>query len=254
MKDSTRKFSPSVINDLKYYVYIYSHPITGEIFYVGKGKGNRVFSHLDDKSESQKVNFIREIRTKKLEPKIEILIHGLEDEETALRVESSIIDLLGIKNLTNKQIGHRSATFGRMSIEQINSAYDKRKVEIKEPSILIRINQAFRYSLTATELYDYTRGGWRLNPERAKLANYGFAIYEGIIQEVYEILNWYEAGKTFNATHGNNEDNVDEVYEPRYEFIGCLAPKELRKKYKYKSVEHYFKKGNANPIMYLNID
>ena len=51
-----------------------------------------------------------------LQPKIEILVHGLEDEEVALRVESSVIDLIGIKNLTNKQNGYKSATFGRMSI------------------------------------------------------------------------------------------------------------------------------------------
>mgnify|MGYP000848093553 CR=1 FL=1 len=48
-------FSSPVIHELKYYVYIYSHPITDEIFYVGKGKGNRAFSHLEDKSESEKV-------------------------------------------------------------------------------------------------------------------------------------------------------------------------------------------------------
>jgi hypothetical protein len=39
----------------------------------------------------------------------------------------------------------------------------------------------------------------------------------------------------------------------RYEFIGNYAEDKIRGKYKYKSVEHYFKRGNANPIMYLNI-
>ena len=43
-------------------------------------------------------------------------------------------------------------------------------------------------------------------------------------------------------------ENIDD----RFEFIGILADEELRNKYKYKSVEHYFKKGNANPIMYIN--
>lgn len=256
MSLSNKKFSSPVINELKYYVYLYSHPITEEIFYVGKGKGNRVFSHLDDKSESRKVELIREIRSQGFEPKIEILIHGLDDEETALRVESSIIDLLGIKNLTNRQSGYRSATFGRMTIEQIISAYDKQKVEIVEPSILIRINQAFRYSMTPMELYDYTRGQWKLNPERARTAKFGLAVYEGIIQEVYEILDWYEAGKTYSVRQ-NNENikrEADERLEGRYEFIGNLASEEIRDKYKYKSVEHYFKRGNANPILYVNLD
>ncbi len=170
---TNQKFSHSVIKELKYYVYIYSHPTTKEFFYVGKGKGNRVFSHLEDEKDSKKVNFLNDLKKQKLQPKIEILIHGLDDEKIALRVESSIIDLLGIDNLTNIQNGYKSATFGRMSIEQINSAYDQQEVEIIEPSILIRINQAFRYSMSDIELYDFTRGQWKLNPENAKKKFWG---------------------------------------------------------------------------------
>ena len=241
------KFSSSVLNELKYYVYLYSHPKTREIFYVGKGKGNHVFAHLDDNSDSQKAQYIKELKTQNLKPKIEILIHGLEDEKTALRVEASMIDLLGIKNLTNKQGGYKSALFGRMTIDQLKSAYNKQKVEITEPSILIRINQAFRYTMSENELYDFTRGQWKINPQRANNAKLGFAIYEGIFQEVYEILNWYEAGATFSIRNGTQSQ------PDRYEFIGNLASDVIRKKYRYKSIEHYFKKGNSNPIMYVNV-
>ena len=255
MKEMMRNFSSSVIKELKYYVYIYSNPNTDEIFYIGKGKGNRVFSHIDDQSDNQKAKYISELRNQSLEPRIEILIHGLEDEKMALRVESSIIDLIGIKQLTNKQSGYKSATFGRMSIDQINSLYDKRSVNIADSAILIRINQAFRYSMSEIELYDYTRGQWKLNPDRAKNAKYGIAVYEGIIQEVYEILDWYKAGTTYSVRQGNKNIERDalEGLDGRFEFIGNLAPKEIRDKYKFKSVEHYFKKGNSNPIMYANV-
>lgn len=250
-----RTFSKPVINELKYYVYIYSHPKTGEIFYVGKGKGNRVFAHLNDKSDHQKVQYIKALRSQGLEPKIEILIHGLEDEETALRVESSIIDLIGIKKLTNKQSGYKSASFGRMSIDQISSIYDKEKVDIEEPAILIRINQAFRYSMHEVELYDYTRGRWKLNPERAKNAKYGIAVYEGIIQEVYTILEWHKAGTTESVRKDDetNQLNTKDSLVGRYEFVGIPAPTEIREKYKFKSVEHYFKQGNSNPIKYRHV-
>lgn len=180
----------------------------------------------------------------------------MEDEKTALRVESSIIDLIGIKKLTNKQSGYKSATFGRMTIDQINALYDKQSIDIEEPAILIRINQAFRYSMTEIELYDFTRGQWKLNPDRAKNAKYGIAVYEGVIQEVYAILDWYKAGKTFSIRQGVEEvvKNVENnPLEGRYEFIGNLAPKKIRDKYKFKSVEHYFKQGNSNPIMYTNV-
>ena len=240
------KFPRIVSTELKYYVYIYSNPITDEIFYVGKGKGDRVFSHLSEETETEKVKYIYDLKIKGLKPKIEILIHGIEDEETALRVEASIIDLIGINKLTNKQSGWRSATFGRMTLQQIISTYSKQQVEVIEPSIFIRINQKFRYSMSEIELYDFTRGQWKINTKRAKNAKFAFAVYEGIIQEVYCVLFWLEAGKTFNTR------NETEAIKDRFEFIGNIAEPNIRNKYKYKSVEHYFKKGNANPIMYIN--
>jgi hypothetical protein len=240
------KFPKIVSTELKYYVYIYSNPITDEIFYVGKGKGDRVFSHLSEESESEKVKYLSDLKLKNLKPKIEILIHGIEDEATALRVEAAIIDLIGINKLTNLQSGWRSASFGRMTLKQIISTYSKQEVEVIEPSIFIRINQKFRYSMTEIELYDFTRGQWKINTERANKAKYAFAIYEGIIQEVYTVLFWIEAGKTLNTRNDTDAAN------DRFEFIGNIAEPEIRNKYKYKSLEHYFRKGNANPIMYIN--
>lgn len=240
------KFPRIVSAELKFYVYIYSNPITDEIFYVGKGKGDRVFSHLVEETENEKVKYITDLKLKGLRPKIEILIHEIEDEETALRVEAAIIDLIGISKLTNRQSGWKSATFGRMTLQQIISTYSRQETEITEPSVFIRINQKFRYSMSEIELYDFTRGQWKINYDRPKNAKFAFAVYEGIIQEVYSILFWLEAGKTMNTR------NETEVLKGRFEFIGNIAEPEIRKKYKYKSVEHYFKKGNANPIMYLN--
>lgn len=241
------KFTSPVIKELKYYVYIYSHPESGEIFYVGKGKGNRVFSHLLEEKESDKVKTIKDIKASGLKPKIEILIHGLEDEKTALRVESSIIDLLGIQNLTNKQSGYRSALFGRMTIDQINAAYDRQTITVDELSIFIRISKQFRYSMSPIELYDYTRGQWKLSLERAAKAKYAFAVYEGIVQEVYKIVSWHRGGQTFSVRRDKRS------MEDRSEFVGNIAPKHIRDKYRFKSVSHYFKRGNANPILYVNV-
>ena len=41
------KFSPEVAKELKYYVYRLIDPRNGQTFYVGKGKNNRVFAHVN---------------------------------------------------------------------------------------------------------------------------------------------------------------------------------------------------------------
>lgn len=75
-----RRFSPDVAKSLGYYVYLYLDPDTKEVFYVGKGRGNRAFEHLSDTSESEKVKPIRELKEAGKEPEIEILTHDLKTE------------------------------------------------------------------------------------------------------------------------------------------------------------------------------
>ena len=64
------KLSANILKEMKYYVYLLSDPTNNEIFYVGKGKGNRAFSHLKDKSDNPKVEKIKEIQSKGREPKL----------------------------------------------------------------------------------------------------------------------------------------------------------------------------------------
>ena len=41
-----KEFSKDVIEQIGYYVYRLIDPRNGQTFYVGKGKGNRIFNHL----------------------------------------------------------------------------------------------------------------------------------------------------------------------------------------------------------------
>jgi hypothetical protein len=239
-------FSKEVINKLKYYVYTYSDPETEKIFYVGKGIGNRVFSHLTDSEETEKCHLIKRILDRGQEPKIEILTHGLEDEHTALKVEAAIIDLIGKEKLTNRVRGWQSGVFGRVEVNQLISHYEREQVNIDEPAILIRLNRLFRYDMTDIELYDATRGVWRIGEDREKV-KYAFAVFDGIVHEVYKVIAWLQAGSTFN-TRGSLD------YERnRWEFVGQKAEETIRSKYIRKSVEHYLSRSAQNPIKYVNI-
>ncbi len=242
---SINKFNKELIDYLKYYVYLYLDPDTNEVFYVGKGKGNRVFNHLNDIGESEKARRIQDIQSRGKTPKIEILIHGLEEEESALKVEAAVIDLIGVDKLTNRVHGYRSSLYGRLTIEQLLQRYHREIAEIAEPAILIRINQSFHYGMAPVELYDVTRGSWVLGEKRNQ-AKYAFAVFDGIIQEVYAILGWFKAGQVFST-----RDNT--FAEGRWEFVGNVASPQIRDKYINKSVSRYFPKGGQNPIAYVNI-
>ena len=192
------RFTPSQIQHLGYYVYLYTDPRDNKIFYVGKGYGNRVFEHLDDRSETQKVQKINDIRKAGKEPHIDILIHGLEDEATAYKIEAAVIDTISITNLTNIPRGKWSVVRGRMDVELLASIYESEKGIIEEPVILIRINKLYRHGMSDIELYDATRGVWKVGARRER-ASYAFAVFEGIVREVYKINEWFPAGTTPSA-------------------------------------------------------
>ena len=102
------RIPPEVAERLGYYVYLYLDPVTRVPFYVGKGKAGRVLAHLSEEAETRKCARIAELRAANREPLIDILAHGLPNEETALRIEAAVIDLLGLDSLTNLVRGWRS--------------------------------------------------------------------------------------------------------------------------------------------------
>jgi hypothetical protein len=240
-------FSQIVAEKIGYYVYLYIDPRDNTIFYVGKGKGNRVFAHLYDVTESRKVQRIAAIRATGLEPKIEILVHGLQDEQTALRIEASIIDLIGLSQLTNRVRGYDSTILGRMELKELVSHYDRNPIQVEHRVILIRINQLYRYGMSEIALYEATRGVWKIGSRRQN-AEFAFAVFRGIVREVYKITSWHPAGTTSYATRPQEHLTDKE----RWEFVGERANEEIRNRYIDKSVEAYLAPNSQNPIRYVN--
>jgi hypothetical protein len=60
-----QRFPAIVEEKLEWYVYALIDPRDGRLFYIGKGKGSRVFSHAADAiegdSETEKLDLIRDV-------------------------------------------------------------------------------------------------------------------------------------------------------------------------------------------------
>jgi uncharacterized protein len=241
-------FSGSIAEKLKSYVYVYCDPTDGSVFYVGKGKGNRCFEHLKSDDESEKCLRIKKLRDRKIEPRIDILAFGLTEEE-ALIVEAAAIDLIGINNLTNRQLGHNSARYGRRSVDDVCAQLGDASVESFEHNmVLIRINKLYDPTFNDLQLYDATRGIWEIAESKRNLVTHACALFQGKIREVYEIASWHPAGSTLYATR----DSAELTSSTRFEFVGKLAPHGVAKMYKNRSVpERYLPFGFAGSTRFV---
>lgn len=88
---------------MKYYVYQLIDPRDSLPFYIGKGTGNRINQHEKEAKaniDSKKCEVIREIESLGLSV-IKEKIKFFDDEEKAYLYEKSLIDSIGLNNLTN---------------------------------------------------------------------------------------------------------------------------------------------------------
>lgn len=247
MKWATRlpnRFPPELNSLLKSYVYLYSDPRSGQLFYVGKGKGNRAFAHLKDTQERAKTLRIKAIRKGGRQPQIDLLCYGLSDTMAAL-VEAAAIALLGRPPLVNLVGGDFTMGFGRVSARELILRESAKPIRIKEDVILIRINRRYRGNLNAEELYEATRGVWTLGLRRYR-ARYAMSVYQGIVREVYRIDRWVPAG--FSEYKTRKPEEVKK--RGRWEFEGEID-KKLSKRYVGRSVRKYFREKGQFPVTYV---
>ena len=148
-------FSQKTQEELKSYVYILIDPRDNKIFYLGKGYGNRVFSHINEaifnSTESEKLEIIRAIKVENLKVKHFIIRHGLEENE-ALLVESVLIDFLTFRDfaevakISNIVAGHNSFNQGIKTVNDCEILYnceELKKENIKHKVLVININKTY---------------------------------------------------------------------------------------------------------------
>ena len=116
------KFSEDVIEKLKNYVYAYVNG-EGKIFYIGRGIGNRAFSHLYESQNDDKNHNWAKLQEIDESTKVYIVHSGLTEDE-AKHCETALINICRFINgeLTNDKVGDRFI-HGMIPVETIQNLF-----------------------------------------------------------------------------------------------------------------------------------
>lgn len=195
-------FSEKALSSLNgYYVYALVDPRDENVFYIGKGIGNRVFSHeiesgKSQQSEKQKLQKILDIEKDGFYVKRFILNWGLLENE-AFVAEATLINLLNRMpniRLTNEVSGHHvHESLTTDEFELMYGATPLRKEDIKHSILVIKINKLYRRGMSQSEIYDSVRGFWKvsLSSIEKRKVKYVFGVYNGLIVAVYKPDEWH---------------------------------------------------------------
>lgn len=241
-------FDLSTIERLKYYVYALIDPRDNKPFYIGKGKGNRIYNHVNNaiklSKSTDKLDIIREIRSSGKRVKHVIIRHGL-DEDDAFKIESSLIDLLdhiGI-NLKNSVLGHHSMEFGIMTANEVKRLYNAPPLQkLEHEVVIININKSYQKGNGVLSIYDATHEAWVISEKKRTNLKFALSEYRGTIVGVFAIRDWYKVEKNNSLGFSGKLD--------RWGFNGEEASPDIMKLYLNKSIKHIKKRGAANPIRY----
>ncbi|MFV0533905.1 MAG: LEM-3-like GIY-YIG domain-containing protein [Cumulibacter sp.] len=209
-----------VAAQLRYYVYALRDPRNRRVFYIGKGKGSRINAHAidaskDRASERDKLRIITEIEADGRAVDLLFLRTGIDDEQTAFIVEQAVIDAFYASNqaLTNRARGHDSHTHGLASLA---TAVAKHRAEpcprIDLPIIMVKIQKNWRPDSNEQEIFEHTRGYWKIAANVRDQARYCLGVAHGIVRGAYRIDSWFPSPQA--RDQGNN----------RWGFDGASAP------------------------------
>jgi hypothetical protein len=227
-----------------YYVYLLIDPRSDEVFYVGKGTGDRFAHHganelllaADATAEEvgRKLARIREIRASGFEPRTEFARIRIKTEKESYLVEGALIDLLhrfGSGSLTNAVRGHE-ADAGLVTLDDLRRRFAAPELTTRLKAILItlgwwvpendtelpRKGHGYRPGLGHQELYDSTRAWWVMGERRKRYA-YAVAVFRGITRDVWEIDQ-----KTWRSW----SSEVDGPTRIRWSFEGRAVGEDIR--------------------------
>lgn len=180
---------------LRYYVYALRDPRNGRVFYIGKGIGDRINAHTrdagkDPESERAKLRTILDIEATGHPVELLFLRTDIEDETTAFIVEQAVIDAFHADGqpLTNLVRGHDSGARGLAALPAIIARHRADPCPpINQPLIMVKIQKGWRPDSNPDQIYDQTRGHWKISGWVRDRAHYCLGVALGIVRGAYRI-------------------------------------------------------------------
>ena len=264
---SAQFFSEEIIDELGWYVYRLIDPRSGHTFYVGKGKGNRVFQHAqnalchdqlsseEDDYLDSKTQRIIDIRKAGLEVQHVIHRHKIASELIAYEIEAALLE--AYEGLSNIAGGHENSDKGCAHANELIRKYKARELVAIHPLISFSCGNALRERSSA---YEACRYAWRLNREKIawqasavdRKYKYALAVDRGFVVDVFSIGEWLEAtpanfpGLGFRC---GDPAELEKLRKSRTGFIGEQASQEILDLYQFTRLPGT---GSQNPVRYFD--
>ena len=117
--------------------------------------------------------------------------------------------------------------------------------DFAQPCVVFRISKLWYRGMPEDELYDSTRGWWRMGPKRDQ-ARYAIAVAAGVVRAVYAVDEWLprrfeDDGVTPFPANGTRWGFIGEPDDEHAGLIGL-------------DIRHLFPQGAQNPVTYFNLD
>ncbi|MBD0863501.1 GIY-YIG nuclease family protein [Gordonia sp. zg691] len=207
------------------YVYALVDPRDATVFYVGTGRGNRVYHHTGaalagvavDPSdiiggiEPESVSAATEERIRDIDADgfgVEhwILHHDIDTLESAgavaLFVEQVAVDLATVARLglTNSPAGDSAGTQRFWRAEELVLRFAAPVAPpLPEPCALVKVDAAARADATAEQIYEWARSAWRAGPHRTVPDLPVLVFADDIIRAVHRVHYW----EAYSDAEGN---------------------------------------------------